>query len=127
MTVRRILLIVFLLGIWGQAAASVCPEAHVAVAPAQKALEIAVPAVAEEFATIGGEHRCGCPARIQDAHAAVSESGKSLFVSYVEGADAFPNSSNPDSIALAVHASASSFIARHSGQPPYLLASRLRQ
>jgi hypothetical protein len=126
MIVRRILLIIFLLGIWAQSA-SACPDAHVAVAPAQTELNVAVPALSEGLATIGSEHRCECPAIVQNAQAVVSESGKSLIVSYVEGASAFLISPNPDSVALAVHTRASSFIARHPGQPPYLLASRLLQ
>jgi hypothetical protein len=63
----------------------------------------------------------------QDPQSEVSDSSKALFVSYVEGASAFPNSLNPASVALAEFTRASSFISRHAGQPPYLLTPRLRQ
>jgi len=127
MNMWRILIILSLLGIWGQAAGA-CPEAHVAPAAAQTAMEVAIPIVAEDFAVIGCEHHCESPAIVRSAQAVVSESGKSLIASYVEDAGAsFLNSSNPTSVALAVHARASSFSARHPAQPPYLLASRLRQ
>ena len=127
MSVKRILLIVFLLGIWGSAAASVYPEAPVALAPAQHALHVAPPAVCEELVAIGSEHRCECPAVAQNAQMAVSESSKFLVVSYTEGAGTFLNLANPGSVALAAQSRASSFIAHRSGQPPYLLVSRLRQ
>ena len=126
MIVRRILFFVFLLGTWAQAAGA-CTEAHAAPVLAQKAMEIAVPAVSEDFAVIGGEHRCECPAMVQNVQSTVSESSKFVLASYAEGAGVPPNSSNPDSLALAVRTRASSFIARRSGQPPYLLAFRLRQ
>ena len=125
MLVRRILFFVFLLGTWAQAAGA-CTEAHAAPAPAQEAMQIAVPAVSEDFAVIGGEHRCDCPAIAQNVEATVSESSKYLLASYMEGCNAFPNSSNPASVALAVHSRASGFIARRSGQLPHLLALPLR-
>lgn len=127
MLMGRFLLIVFLLGMWGQVAARVSAEAPVALAPAQHALPTATPAVCEEFVALGGEHRCECPAMPQNVQSAVSDSNKSLIASQVEGAAAFPNSPNPDSVAHVMHARASSFIARHAGQPPYRPASRLRQ
>jgi hypothetical protein len=126
MILRRILFFALLLGAWVQSA-SACAETHGAPAPAQKAIEMAVPAVSEEFAVIGGEHRCECPVMVQDLQSAVSESSKYLLASYVEGSSAFLNSPNPASVALAMRTRASSFIARRSGQPPYLLAPRLRQ
>ena len=127
MLVKRVLLFIFfLLGIWVQSA-SACTDAHVALAPAQKAFGIAVPAVSEDFVVIGSEQRCECPAMAQNAQSAVSESSKSPVLSYTEGADAFPYPSNPDSVEFAVHARASSFNARRSAQPPYLLVPRLRQ
>lgn len=127
MAVRHILFIVFLLGIWGQAAGSVCPEAHIALTPAQKVMEITAPAVSGDFAAIGGEHRCECSATVQNAQSMASKSSKSLVASYMEGAGAFLNPSKPGSVALAVQSRASSFIARRAGQPPYLLVPRLRQ
>jgi hypothetical protein len=126
MIIRCILFLVVLLGTWLQSA-SACPEAHVAAAPAQKAMEIAASVVSGDFAVIGGEHRCECPTAIQNAQSAVSESSKSLLVSTVEGGGAFLNPSNPNSVALAECTRASSFIARPSGRPPYLLVSHLRQ
>jgi hypothetical protein len=126
MMVTRILFFILLFGIWGQAA-STCPEAHVAPAAAQKAIEIAASAVSEDFAAIGGGHHCECPATIQNAQSVVSESSKFLLVSHVEGAGALLNSSNPPSVAPAERNRASSFLARPSGRPPYLLVSRLRQ
>jgi hypothetical protein len=126
MIVRRILFFAFLLGAWIQSA-SACTEAHVLSAAAQQAMEIAVPVVTEDFAIIGCEHRCECSAAMQSAQSAVPESGKSLLASYVEGASAFLISSNPDFVALALRTRASSYIARRSAQPPYLLVPRLRQ
>jgi len=126
MTVRRILFLAFLLGTWGHAAGA-CPEAHIALAPAQKVMEITAPAVSEDFAAIGGEHRCECSATVQNAQSVISESGKSLLAPSVEGVGVFLNPSNPRSIALAERNRASSFIARPFGRPPYLLVSRLRQ
>ena len=126
MIVRRILFFAFLLGAWIQSA-SACTEAHVPSAAARQAMEIAVPVVTEDFAIIGGEHRCECPAMVQNAQSAVSESSKFLLASYVEGASASLHSSNPASVALAVYSRASSFIAHRSVQPPYLLIPRLRQ
>jgi hypothetical protein len=126
MILRRILFFAFLLGAWVQSA-SACPETHVAPAPAQNAMEIAFPAASEDFAVIGGEHRCECPVMAQNLQSAVSESSKHLLASYVEGSSAFLSSSNPASVALAVHTRVLSFVARRTGQPPYLLALRLRQ
>jgi hypothetical protein len=126
MVIRQILFFVVLLGAWVQSA-SACPEAHVAPAPAQKVMEFTVSAVFENFAAIGGEHRCECRATIQNAQSVVSESGKSLLASYARGSGAFPNPSILNSIALAERNRASSSIARPSGRPPYLLVSRLRQ
>ena len=126
MIVRRILFFVLLLGTWAQAAGA-CLEAHAVPAPAQNPMALAAPAVSEEFAVIGGEHRCECPAMEQDAQSAVSGSGKSLLASYVEGVGVFLNSSNPASVTLAEGSRASSFIARPSALPPHLFVSRLRQ
>jgi hypothetical protein len=126
MVIRRVLFFVVLLGTWVQSA-SACPEAHVAPALAQKVMEFNVFAVFEDFTAIGGEHRCECPATIQNAQSVVSESGKPSLASYVGCPGAFPNPSNPNSVALAERNRASSSIARPSGRPPYLLVSRLRQ
>jgi hypothetical protein len=125
MIVRRILFFVFLLGTWAQAAGA-CTEAHAAPAPVQQAMEIALPAVSEDFAVIGARHCCECPAIVQNVQLTASESSKFLLASYVEGAGGVPNSSNPGSVALAVRTRASSFIARRSAQSPYLLALPLR-
>lgn len=113
----------FLLGIWGQAA-SACPEAHANSAAAQPAIEITV-FVPEGFVAVGGEHRCECPATIQNAQALVSGSDKSLLASYVAAAGSLLNPSNPSSLTLAERSRASDFIARPSGRPPFLLVSRL--
>lgn len=121
--VRRILFFILLLGTWVQSA-SACQQAHAAPTLAHKAMEIAVP---EDFAAIGGEHRCECPAAIQNTRSAVSESNKSLRVSCAAGAGVLLNQSNPPSVALAERNRASSFLARPSGRPPYLLVSHLRQ
>jgi hypothetical protein len=132
MIVRRILFFVFLLGAWVQSA-SACTEALIGPATAhdpviaQERMESTVLIGAENGAVIGGEHRCECPDMLQNVQSVVSESGKSALASYVEGASAFLISSNPGSIALAVHTRASSFIARRSAPPPYLLVPRLRQ
>jgi hypothetical protein len=125
MIVRRILLLVFLLGIWAQAV-SACPETHVAPGLEQKTMEVVASSVSGNVAAVGGEHRCDCPAIAQNVEATVSESSKYLLASYMEGSNAFPNSSNPASVALAVHTRVSSFIARRSGQPPHLLVLPLR-
>lgn len=125
MILKRILFFFFLLGIWGQAA-SACPEAHVASAAAWAAMEITVSA-SEDFVATGGEHRCECPATVQNAKALVSESDRFLLASYVAGAGALLNLSNPRSIALAERNRESSYISRPFGRPPYLLLSHLRQ
>ncbi len=126
MIVRRILLFVFLLGIWAQAA-SACPEEHVAPALAQQQTEIAVQAVSEDLAVIGARHCCECPAIVQNVQSTISEPGKFLLASCAEGAGVLLNPSYPELATLAVRTRASSYIVRHSAQPPYLLAPRLRQ
>lgn len=126
MIVRRILFFAFLLGTWAQATGA-CVDAHFPPTLAQNPMGFAAPAISEDFAVIGGEHRCECPATGQDAQSAVSGSSKSLLASYVEGAGVLLNSSNPASVAPAVRTRASSYIARSSGRPPYLLVSHLRQ
>lgn len=127
MIARCVPLIVFLLGIWAQPA-SACAEAQVAVTPAHMVVrEFAVPPVAGDFSAIGGDQRCECPAMEQYAQAVVSEFSKDLLVSYEEGAAASAKSFDAVSLALAEFSRASSFIARRSELPPYLLNPRLRQ
>lgn len=127
MIARCVPAIVFLLAFWVQPASG-CSEAQVAALPAHHmALEIAVPAVTGNIVGIGGDQRCECPVIEQDAQAVVSESSKDLIVPYEEGADASPNPFNAASLALAEYSRASSFIARRSEQPPYLINPRLRQ
>ncbi len=126
MIVRRILFFAFLLATWAQAAGA-CLEENGAPTPAQIPMEFAAPAASEDFAAIGGEHRCECPAASLSDQSAVSGSSKSLLASYAEGAGVLLNSSNPASVTLAVRTRASSYIARSFGRPPYLLVSRLRQ
>ncbi len=118
---------VFLLAFWVQPA-SACPEAQVAAVPAHHmALEIVVPAVAENIVAIGGDQRCECPAMEQDAQAIVSEFSKDLFVSDEGRASASLKSTNAALVALAEYSRVSNFISRRSEQPPYLLNPRLRQ
>lgn len=117
---------VFLLGTWVQSTGA-CPEAYVAPAPAQKAIPIAVSAVSGDFAAIEGDHRCECSATMQDAQSIVSNSAKSLLSSYAGGSSVFLNPLNPPSVAPAERDRATSFLARPSGRPPYLLLSHLRQ
>ena len=125
MMMRRILFCVFLLGVWVQAA-SACPETHIAPILEQKGMEVVASSVSEGFSVVGSEHRCDCPVIVQNVQSTVSESSKSLIAASMEGSNALPMSSNPASIALAMHTSASSFIAHRSGQPPHQLALPLR-
>ena len=125
MITRRILFFLLLLGIWGQAA-SACPEAHFAPAASRVGFEIAVSVNSEDFAGIAGEHRCECPAMVQNAQAALSESAKSLLVPYVKGSGAFLNPPNPRLAALAERNRATGSTTRPSGRPWYLFVSRLR-
>lgn len=123
--VKQILFFAFLLGIWGQAT-SACPEAHVALAAPQEAMEITVSA-SMDFAIAGGERRCECPTDLQGVQPFVSESDKSFLAPYLGEGGAFLSPSNPNSVALAERSRAFSFIARPSGRPLYLFVSRLRQ
>ncbi len=125
MLVRRILSFLLLLGIWGQAV-SACPDAHVTSAAAHAVVLITTSAP-EDSVAAGGEHRCECPAITQNAQAAVSESSKSLLASYGEDAGVLLNSLNQASVTRAVRTRASSYIARRSERPPYLLSPRLLQ
>ncbi|MFY9315917.1 MAG: hypothetical protein WAO95_10200 [Burkholderiales bacterium] len=94
---------------------------------APQAVEFGAPVTIDALAAIGVDQRCECPAIVQDVQAALPESGRSFLLAHEAGAGAVLSSSNPRSVALAMHASASSFIARRSVQPPYLLIPRLRQ
>lgn len=124
MILGRILLFAVLLTAWAQAARA-CAEPP--AAPTQTAMEIAVAPVLGENASIGEEQRCECPAILQNALSAVTDSSKVWHASYGRGSGALANSPNPISIALAAHTRASSFIVRHPAPSPYLLAPRLRQ
>ena len=126
MRVRRILLFILLLGGWVQSA-SACPEAHAVPTAAWKATGIAVSAVYDDFAVVGGEHRCEHPSTIQDTPSMVPRSGKSLRALYEVGPGAFLSPPNPESVASTARNRAAGFLARPSGRPPYLLVSRLRQ
>lgn len=114
---------VFLLGIWGQAAGA-CPEAHAKLPAAQPAIEITV-SVPKGFVAFGGENRCECPAAIQNAQALVSETDKSLLAACAVEAGAFLNSSHPKAAALAERSRASVISTRPSRHPTFLLVSRL--
>ena len=124
MIFRSILSIGVLLGAWAQSA-SACTETH--VAQARNAMEITSSPASEGVEAIGGEHRCECPTALQGVQPFVSDSGKSFLAPYVGEGGAFLNPSNPNSAALAERSRASSFFARLSGRPPYLLVSHLRQ
>lgn len=126
MIVRRIPFFLFLLVAWVQAAGA-CTEPRAAPAQAQKAMELVIQAVAEDVAPIGGEHRCECPAMVQNVVSTASESNRFLLASYLESAGALQPSSNPDSLTLAARTRAASFLARLAAQPPYLLVLHLRQ
>jgi len=126
MIVRRILFIVILLGVWAQTAYA-CPEALGSHEQGRAAEDVVIPVVAGDFAVIGGEQRCECPASIQSMESAVSESGRSLLVS--SGADPGPvlHRASPGSMLLAMHDRAESFLARRAAQPLSLPVFRLRQ
>jgi hypothetical protein len=126
MMVRCILVFALSLGAWAQSA-SARPERHVAPAAVQKAVEIAACTVAEDLVAIGGEHSCGCPAAIQNAQSAISESSKCSLAPYLGDSGTIPNLSNPDSIALAQRARTSRLAKRLPGRAPYLFISHLRQ
>lgn len=126
MILRRILLAVFLLGVWVQSA-SACQESLGVHEPAHLLTGSPALPVAGDFANIGGDQRCECPASMQNMESAVSESGKSPLAPYLEGADAFPYPSNLDAAAVATRTRASSFIARRAELPPYLHSPRLLQ
>ncbi len=126
MTVRRILFIAFLLGVWVQSA-NACQESLGVHEPAHLLMGSPAMPVAGDFVSIGGDQRCECPAAIQNAESIVSETSKSLLAPCPEGADAFPYPSNLDAAAVAMRTRASSFIARRAELPPYLHSPRLLQ
>lgn len=126
MILRRILFVVFLLGVWVQSA-SACQESPGVHEPVHLSMGNPALPVAGDFTNIGGDQRCECPAAIQNAESVVSETSKSLLAPYLEGADAFPYPSNLDAAAVAMRTRASSFIARRSELPPYLHSPRLLQ
>ncbi len=126
MIVRRILFIVFLLGVWVQSA-NACPESLGSHEQGHAAAGVLVPAVAGDFAVIGGEQRCECPASMQSMQSAVSEYGKSLLAFNGADAGSVLHRASPDSMLLAMHVRAESFLARRAALPLSLPVSRLRQ
>jgi len=126
MIVRRILFIVFLLGVWVQSAGA-CQEPLGLHEPEHALVPIPVSAATGEFADIGGDQRCECPASIQNVESAVSERGKSSLASIEADVGAVLHRAGPDPILLAVGVRAASFLARRAAQPLSLPVSRLRQ
>ncbi len=122
----RLLFIAFLLGIGTQSANACVAELGVHERPHEVATD-AVGSVPGDFAVIGAEQRCECPAAMANAELVAAESSKWLLAPYVEGADALPYPSDLDAVAVAMRTRASSFIARRSELPPYLRFPRLLQ
>lgn len=122
----RLLFIALLLGIGTQSANACVTELGVQERPHEVATDTRG-SVPGDFAVIGSEQRCECPAVMASAESAASESSKWLLAPYVEGADALPYPSDLDAAAVAMRTRASSFIARRSELPPYLRSPRLLQ
>ncbi len=126
MLVRRLLFILFLLGVWVQSA-NACQESLASHDQGHAVTGVIVPVIAGDFAVIGGEQHCECPAVLQSAESVVSEPGKSLLAFIGANAGAALHRAGEDPLLPVENVRAESYLARRATQPHSLPVSRLRQ